>query len=440
VRWRPAGGDHGATSFDVGSLRHGGNPTVHDDVYGGSANMNAGNLFNSPDGMMIDTTGLIWIQTDGNDSNEGDFAGMGNNQMLAGDPVTGEIRRFLTGPNGCEVTGLTWSSDRRTMFVGIQHPGDNGGLAGSTARCAVGHRRGHAGRRRPRRLTPDFGVFGGRCVCAAPLSWAGRGGAGRFAPTAALSIRICMRFMPIMGINQTYRHGLNRTQFHSSSGRSDMPAVTTSTFRLAGLLYLVIIVLGISSEVLLRGPLTASGDAMTVAAAISANPTPLRLSIAADAIMAMSDAALAVLLFFILRTYGTGIALAAMVFRLMQGAVIAASLLLLLAALRPEFSGHALSLIEMHGLGYDLGLVFFGVNSILTGMLLCRVGGATRVIAGGIMLSGLVYITGSALRLADPAFSQAFAPAYGIPVLAESAFCLWLLIAGAGARRVLQAA
>jgi len=47
---------------------------------------------------------------------------MGNNQMLARDPVTGEIRRFLTGPTGSEVTGLTWSSDRRTMFVGIQHP------------------------------------------------------------------------------------------------------------------------------------------------------------------------------------------------------------------------------------------------------------------------------------------------------------------------------
>jgi secreted PhoX family phosphatase len=131
---------------------------VHDDVYAGSANMNAGNLFNSPDGMMIDTTGLIWIQTDGNDGNEGDFAGMGNNQMLAGDPVTGEIRRFLTGPKGCEVTGLTWSSDRRTMFVGIQHPGDDGGTGRiTTARCAVGRHRGHAGRRRPRRLTQrDF--------------------------------------------------------------------------------------------------------------------------------------------------------------------------------------------------------------------------------------------------------------------------------------------
>jgi len=48
---------------------------------------------------------------------------MGNNQMLAGDPVTSEIRRFMTDPNGSEVTGITWSAGRRTMFIGTQHPG-----------------------------------------------------------------------------------------------------------------------------------------------------------------------------------------------------------------------------------------------------------------------------------------------------------------------------
>lgn len=42
--------------------------------------------------------------------------------MLVGDPATVQIERFLNG-YGCEVTGLTWSADRRTMFVGIQHPG-----------------------------------------------------------------------------------------------------------------------------------------------------------------------------------------------------------------------------------------------------------------------------------------------------------------------------
>jgi len=39
---------------------------------------------------------------------------------------SGEIRRFLVGPNECEVTGATWSADGRTMFVGIQHPGEKG--------------------------------------------------------------------------------------------------------------------------------------------------------------------------------------------------------------------------------------------------------------------------------------------------------------------------
>ena len=122
VRWKPAGDDHTADDFEWDLYVMAGNPNVHSDANAGSANINAGNLFNSPDGMMFDSTGLLWIQTDGDYKNEGDFEGMGNNQMLVGDPVTGQIERFMTGPYGSEVTGLTWSSDKRTMFVGIQHP------------------------------------------------------------------------------------------------------------------------------------------------------------------------------------------------------------------------------------------------------------------------------------------------------------------------------
>ena len=60
--------------------------------------------------------------------------------MLAADPATGEIRRFMVGPKECEVTGLTWTIDRKTMFVGIQHPGERGDSQwpdGSTPRSAV---------------------------------------------------------------------------------------------------------------------------------------------------------------------------------------------------------------------------------------------------------------------------------------------------------------
>ncbi|MBC6407865.1 MAG: PhoX family phosphatase [Rhodobacteraceae bacterium] len=126
VRWRPDGADHTAAGFQWDLYLLAGNPTVHSDAYGGSPNINEANMFNSPDGLRFDSNGLLWIQTDGSYSNEGDFAGQGNNQMLAGDPATGEIRRFMTGPNACEITGLTWSPDRRTMFVGIQHPGEDG--------------------------------------------------------------------------------------------------------------------------------------------------------------------------------------------------------------------------------------------------------------------------------------------------------------------------
>ena len=126
VRWHPDGADHAAPGFSWDLFVMAGNPTVHGDDRGGSNNVTADNIFNSPDGLAFDANGLLWIQTDGNYSDKGDFAGMGNNQMLVGDPANGEIRRFMVGPRQCEVTGLTWSADRRTLFVGIQHPGDRG--------------------------------------------------------------------------------------------------------------------------------------------------------------------------------------------------------------------------------------------------------------------------------------------------------------------------
>ena len=124
VRWRPDGADHTAVGFDWDLFVLAGNPAVHVDANAGSANVNADNMFNAPDGLAFDSQGGLWIQTDGNYSDSGDFAGQGNNQMLFADTQTGEIRRFLVGPRSCEVTGVCWSPDRKTMFVGIQHPGE----------------------------------------------------------------------------------------------------------------------------------------------------------------------------------------------------------------------------------------------------------------------------------------------------------------------------
>lgn len=123
VRWAPTNANHVSDTFQWDLYLIAGNPTVHKgNLYAGSDNINKDNMFNSPDGIGFDKAGRLWIQTDGNYSNKGDFAGQGNNQMLCGDPKTGEVRRFLTGPIGCEITGLTFSEDQKTMFVGVQHP------------------------------------------------------------------------------------------------------------------------------------------------------------------------------------------------------------------------------------------------------------------------------------------------------------------------------
>lgn len=127
VRWIPEGGDHTASGFAWNLYVLAGNPEVHSGDKAGSANINAGNMFNSPDGLQFDDNGHLWIQTDGNYSNKKDFAGQGNNQMLVGDTDTGEIRRFLVGPREAEITGSAFSADGRTLFVGVQHPGEKGG-------------------------------------------------------------------------------------------------------------------------------------------------------------------------------------------------------------------------------------------------------------------------------------------------------------------------
>ncbi len=85
-----------------------------------------GDAFACPDGLWVDARGLMWIQTDMHvrEMGKGDLAKLGHNAMLCADPTSGEIRRFLTGPAGCEITGATGTADGRTMFINIQHPGE----------------------------------------------------------------------------------------------------------------------------------------------------------------------------------------------------------------------------------------------------------------------------------------------------------------------------
>ena len=88
--------------------------------------------FGAPDGLWFDQFGRLWIQTDQAGDATGDFVNVGANVMCCADPNTREIRRFLTSPRNCEVTGVVNTPDGKTMFVGIQHPGEGSTPANPT--------------------------------------------------------------------------------------------------------------------------------------------------------------------------------------------------------------------------------------------------------------------------------------------------------------------
>ena len=207
---------------------------------------------------------------------------------------------------------------------------------------------------------------------------------------------------------------------------------TVSQIRLAGWLYLIIIVCGLTAELGVRTQLVDPADAAGTAAAILARPGLFKLAIAADLVMAMADAGVAILLFLIFRSVAPGLALAAMVFRLIQTLIIAVNLMAMQAAWLTLAGGgppqQALFLLDLHAHGYDLGLFFFAINSVLTGLLVWRSKLFGRVFGLGLMAAGLVYLGGSSLHFFAPEHLAAFTPAYGLTLLAELAFCLRLIL------------
>lgn len=156
--------------------------------------LTAKNDFSSPDGLWFSrASGICWIQTD-----DGAYTDVTNCMLLAAIPgrvgdgakvtvnnrmlvdgversgtqetfigaALGEarLRRFLVGPKGAEITGLTESPDGRALFVNIQHPGEEAKSLASPQSLWPGNK-GYGRPGRPRSATivitrDDGGVIG----------------------------------------------------------------------------------------------------------------------------------------------------------------------------------------------------------------------------------------------------------------------------------------
>jgi hypothetical protein len=122
IRWSETGGDVAATTFEWEVFVECGDKASADANLRGSID---GDDLGAPDGIWCDDDGRLWVQTDQQGDGTGDWANIGGNVMSCVDPATKKVKRFLTSPRNCEVTGVVTTPDGRTMFVGIQHPGED---------------------------------------------------------------------------------------------------------------------------------------------------------------------------------------------------------------------------------------------------------------------------------------------------------------------------
>jgi secreted PhoX family phosphatase len=148
IRWTETGNDPAATTFAWDIFVECGDKLNPAPNLKGNIN---GDDLGAPDGLWFDRQGRLWIQTDQQGDGLGDWINIGGNAMFAADPSTRKVTRFLTSPRNCETTGVVTTPDGKTMFVGIQHPGEDwapgsytskstwpdSGANGSTTQAAV---------------------------------------------------------------------------------------------------------------------------------------------------------------------------------------------------------------------------------------------------------------------------------------------------------------
>jgi uncharacterized protein len=80
----------------------------------------------APDNVAFSPDGMLWIASDGAPS------AIGYNDALHAVPTTGERRgqvlQFLSVPAGAETCGPEFTPDQRTLWIAVQHPGEDGSL------------------------------------------------------------------------------------------------------------------------------------------------------------------------------------------------------------------------------------------------------------------------------------------------------------------------
>lgn len=216
--------------------------------------------------------------------------------------------------------------------------------------------------------------------------------------------------------------------------------------RVAGVLYLMIIICGLFSELYVRSRLIIPGNATLTASNIIANESLFRIGFISDLTMLLCDLALAVVLYTLLKSVNHTVALGAAFLRLAMDAILGINLLnhfyalLLLSGTGylsafdvNQIHGLVSLFLDAHSTGYAIGLTFFAFHCLVLGYLFYKSEHFPKVFGILLLLASISYLVDCLGHFLFPGYETADYFIIMLPALiTEISLCLFLLTKGIG--------
>jgi hypothetical protein len=218
--------------------------------------------------------------------------------------------------------------------------------------------------------------------------------------------------------------------------------------RLAGLLYLIVILGGLFAEIFVRGRLVVYGDTAATAHNIMTHELLYRLGFSAEVFYCACNIPLIIIFYYLFRVVNKGITLLVVFFSIVGTAIESVSLLCHYAPLVLLGGGHNLSVftteqlqgwsylsIQLFEYGFAITLVFFGFYCFAIGYLIFKSTFLPRIIGVLMAMEGLFYLINSFANFLAPEFAPRVFPFLAVSAVAEISLCLWLLLFGVNVQK-----
>jgi hypothetical protein len=217
-----------------------------------------------------------------------------------------------------------------------------------------------------------------------------------------------------------------------------------TTARICGLLYFLIIVFGLIAQVFVRDSLVDYSNARVTASNIVASEFWYRFGFVSELLMLVCDVGVTTILFILLKDTNKNFSILSTLFRVVSICILGIAALTHYAALSflekstflsvfttEELNAFSLLAVRMHGVGYNISLLFFGFHLIVLSYLIYRSLILPKFLGILLVIGGLCYIVNSLIWFLFPELVKVIYPAILIPcALGEWILCFWLLIKG----------